>query len=60
MEHSLNILQQKATHGEERMKGEVQKKVAENASLICELNDLRRDNWDLRAKVIQLEVSDIY
>jgi hypothetical protein len=28
--------------------------------LICELNDLRRDNWDLRAKVIQLEVSDIY
>ena len=34
MEHSLDILKQKALRGEERMKIDVQKKVTENASLI--------------------------
>jgi hypothetical protein len=34
MEHSLGILKQKASRGEERLKEDVQRKVSENATLI--------------------------
>lgn len=56
MEHSLGILKQKAIKGEERMKADVQRKVTENATLIGELNTLRRENWEMRNKMLLLEV----
>jgi len=56
MEHSLGILKQKAIRGEERMKADVQRKVTENATLISELNAIRRENWEMRNKIIILEV----
>lgn len=60
MEHSLNILKQKASRAEERMKTDVQKKVFENSALINELNDLRRENWDLKNRLFVLEVSSFW
>lgn len=61
MEHSLGILKDKAVRGEQRLKGDVQRKVSENTSLISDLNELRRENWDLKSKIVVLEVqSSIY
>ncbi|PRP79546.1 WD repeat-containing protein 65 [Planoprotostelium fungivorum] len=55
MEHSLGILKDKALRGEQRLKTDVQRKVSENTSLISDLNELRRENWDLKSKIVILE-----
>lgn len=68
MEHSITVLKEKAIRGEERLKQDVQKKVSENANLIryesewsctndeSDLNNLRRENWDLKNKILLMEV----
>jgi len=55
MEHSLGILKEKSGRSEERMKGDVQRKVGENQALISDLNFLRRENWELKHQLVLLE-----
>jgi chromosome segregation ATPase len=59
MEHSLGILKQKNFRSEERLKKDVQKKVGENSDLINELNNLRKENWELKTKLFAAEVNRV-
>lgn len=48
MEHALSQLKQKAFKVDDRSRANVNRHVVENAQLIAELNDLRRENRDLK------------
>jgi WD40 repeat protein len=55
MEHSLNVLQDKAARADERLKTDITRKVAENSMLIAELNTLRKENRGLKQQILVLE-----
>jgi len=56
MEKSLNIMKQKVQRSDDRNRVDVQRKVSENASLISELNNLRRMTKEQAERIVALEV----